>query len=368
MQKVLRGRGSVGRVRELMEKLGITRPLVVGRSMVKYLPEGVAEVVYGGYHPNPDWADCEGGRALYVEKGCDGIISIGGGSAMDTAKGVKALLLAEDADKALRNEFDGEGIPHIAIPATAGTGSEATPYAVVYVNNRKISVTHTCLIPEGVVLDSALLDTLPEYHKKACALDALSQGIESYWAKTADDDSRVQAYLAIIGLLDNIRGYLAGDPNAATAMLESAYRSGKAIAVTRTTAPHAMSYMLTKTLGIAHGHACALTLPWLWEHMCNDEAVLPTMMELASCMRLGSELVGPKFLYGMLIDLGMEAPDKPSDEVFEKLVDSVNLERLGNHPVPLTREDLARIYRRAFVKPVGPARQACIDIWKYYGK
>lgn len=102
--------------------------------------------------------------------------------------------------------------------------------------------------------------------------------------------------------------------------------------------------------------------------MCNDEAVLPTMMELAGCMRLGSELVGPKFLYGMLIDLGMEAPDKPSDEVFEKLVDSVNLERLGNHPVPLTREDLARIYRRAFVKPVGPARQACIDIWQYYGK
>ena len=368
MQKVLRGRGSVGRVRELMEKLGITRPLVVGRSMVKYLPEGVAEVAYGGYHPNPDWADCEGGRALYMEAGCDGIISIGGGSAMDTAKGVKALLLAENADKALKSDFDGEGVPHIAIPATAGTGSEATPTAVVYVNNKKASVAKDCLIPEGVILDAGLLDTLPDYHKKACALDALCQGIESYWAVAADDDSRVQAYLAIVGVLDNIRGYLAGDPNCAAAMLESAYRSGKAIAVTRTTAAHAMSYMLTKTLGIAHGHACALTLPWLWEHMCNDEDALPTLMELSACMRLGSELVGPKFLYGLLIDLGMEAPDMPSDEVIDALAASVDVERLGNHPVKLTQDDLKRIYRRAFIKPVGPARQACVDIWQYYGK
>ena len=368
MQKVLRGRGSVSRVRELMDKLGITRPLVVGRSQVQYLPEGVAEITFGGYHPNPDWADCAGGREMYLAQGCDGIISIGGGSAMDTAKGVKALLLAEDADHALHNDFSGGGIPHIAIPATAGTGSEATPTAVVYIGEKKHSVSHECLIPEGVILDAGLLDTLPEYHKKACALDALCQGIESYWAKAADDDSRVQAYLAIIGVLDSIRRYLAGDPNAAAAMLEAAYRSGRAIAKTRTTAAHAMSYMLTKRLGIAHGHACALTLPWLWEHMTRCEDALPVLMELSSAMCMGSELMGPKLLYGMLIDLGMEAPDLPDEALLEDLAASVDVERLGNHPVPLTKAELKQIYRRAFVKPVGAARQACLDVWQYYGR
>lgn len=368
MQKVIRGRGSVSRVRELMDKLGISRPLVVGRSMVQALPEGVAQVTYGGYHPNPDWADCAGGRDLYLSQGCDGIISIGGGSAMDTAKGVKALLLAEDDGRALRSDFAPGGIPHIAIPATAGTGSEATPIAVVYVGDVKHSVSHECLIPEGVILDAALLDSLPDYHKKACALDALCQGVESWWAKAADDDSRVQAYLAIIGTLDSIRRYLDGDPNAAAGMLEAAYRSGKAIAKTRTTAAHAMSYMLTKRLGIAHGHACALTLPWLWEHLTRNEDALPMLMELASCMRMGSELMGPKLLYGMLIDLGMEAPELPDEALLDELADSVNVERLGNHPETLTRDDLKAIYRRAFVKPVGAARQACLDVWQYYGK
>lgn len=368
MQKVLRGRGSVARIRELMDKLNIARPLVVGRSMAEKLPGDVACAVYGGYHANPDWADCAGGRELYIDKGCDGIISIGGGSAMDTAKGVKALLLSEDAEHALKGDFTGSGVPHIAIPATAGTGSEATPTAVVYIGDVKYSVSHEALIPEGVILDASLLDSLPDYHKKACALDALAQGVESYWAAAADDDSRVQAYLAVIGVLDNIRAYLAGDENAAAAMLESAYRSGKAIAVTRTTAAHAMSYMLTKRLGIAHGHACALTLPYLWEHMTHDEDALPVLMELAACMRLGSELVGPKLLCGLLIDLGMEAPDMPSEALLDELADSVNIERLNNHPVKLTREEIRQIYRRSFVKPVGPARQACIDIWQYYGQ
>ena len=102
--------------------------------------------------------------------------------------------------------------------------------------------------------------------------------------------------------------------------------------------------------------------------MTQHEDALPVLMELASCMRMGSELVGPRLLYGLLIELGMEAPDMPSEALLDELADSVNVERLGNHPVPLTREELRQIYRRSFVKPVGAARQACADIWTYYGK
>ena len=112
-------------------------------------------------------------------------------------------------------------------------------------NGSKVSLNHAELKPDGVILDSALLDSLPAYHKKSCALDALAQGIESYWSRGSNDDSKVHAYLAVIGVLDNLKAYLEGDPHAASEMLDASFQSGKAIQITRTTAAHAMSYRLT---------------------------------------------------------------------------------------------------------------------------
>ena len=372
VQKTKRGRGSIAYVREMMEKLGMTKPLLVaGRTLSpvfyeKALPQDAC-VHFGGYHANPAWEDCAAGCALYRENGCDGIISLGGGSAMDTAKSIKAMLIAQTEEQARNCDFTDARLPHIAIPATAGTGSEATQFAVMYFAGKKHTLTHPALLPDGVILDADLLDTLPEYHKKASALDALCQGIESYWANAANDDSHVQAYLAIIGVLDNLKKYIAGDKAAAEGMLEAAYRGGRAIQISRTTAAHAMSYGLAAATGIAHGHACALTLPYLCDQMVNNEDALPRLMNLAADMRLGSELVISRLLSGILIDLEMEAPDMPDDAALDALAATVNPTRLGNHPVPLTRDDLKRIYRCAFIRKKGPERQACIDIWKYYG-
>lgn len=372
VQKILRGRGKLARVTELMDKLNMKKPLLVCGDHLAGVFAGTVKadfVHFKGYHPNPDYADCAAGAAMYRENGCDGIISLGGGSAMDTAKAVKAMLIAENEEKALASDLPGEAVlPHIAIPGTAGTGAEATQIAVVYVDNQKVSISHPVLLPEGIVLDAALLDTLPEYHKKACAMDALCQGIESYWAAAATEDSRVHAYLSIIGVLDNIRAYLAGDPKAAEAMLEASYRSGRAIQISRTTAAHAMSYQITKKLGLAHGHACILTLPVLWDVMIDCEDALPVLMDLAQKMRLGSEYMGSRLLAGMIIDLGLEPETVPDEDTLNALADSVNVERLGNHPMPLTRDQLKSVYRRAFTRRAGADRQVCIDLWKYYGE
>ena len=371
VQKVLRGRGSLARLPEMMEQLHIQKPLVVCGDRLYAVLEaraGVTGTRFSAYHPNPDFADCAAGAEAYRRGGCDGIISLGGGSAMDTAKAVKAYLLAADAEDAMNSRLpEGRGMPHIAIPATAGTGSEATETAVMYVDGQKLSLCHPSLLPEGVVLDASLLATLPEYHKKACALDALCQGIESYWARGATEDSQVDAFLAITGVLDNLRAYLAGDEAAAAGMLEAAYRSGKAIQVSRTTAAHAMSYQITKRLGLAHGHACMLTLPILWEEMLNHEDALPVLMDLAQKMRLGSEYMPPRLLAGMLIDLGMEPEVMPDEALLDALADSVNTQRLSNHPMPLTRDELKSIYRRAFTRRAGADRQVCMDLWRYYG-
>ena len=258
-------------------------------------------------------------------------------------------------------------IPHIAIPGTAGSGAETTANAVLYENDQKMSLGHPALLPEGVVLDASLLETLPEYHKKSCALDALCQGIESFWAKAATEDSRVHAFQAFQGVLDNIKAYLAGDPHAAEEILDASYQSGRAIFKTRTTAAHAMSYQITKLLGPAHGYACALTLPILWDMLTVNEETQETMKELAARMRLGDPQMGSRLIRGLMIDLDMALPDMPDEETLDKLTDSVNLERLGNHPMQLTRQQIRWIYKKAFTPLPENERQACLDIWKYYG-
>ncbi len=397
IQKVIRGRGCVRQAAEAAEALGITRPLIVGsRHLIPQLQrlKGLENApAFSGYHPNPDLADAEAGVRMYRESGCDGLISIGGGSAMDTAKAIKAWLCSDSPEAMKRNELNlpaetgGTGkitglqdlksrarrasvrsaLPHLAIPGTAGSGSEATATGVLYEHGKKLSIAHPALLPEGVLLDAGLLDSLPDYHRKSCALDALSQGIESYWAKAATEDSRVHAYLAIRGVLDNLKAYLAGDPHAAEEMMDASYQSGKAIFVTRTTGAHAMSYQITKLLGPAHGHACALTLPVLWDLLTENEDTREMMADLAGMMRLGDPMMGSRLLRGILIDLDMQAPPMPSAETLDVLADSVNPERLGNHPMSLTRDQIRVVYRKAFTPLAPNERQACLDIWKYYG-
>ncbi len=373
-QKVVRGRGSLNRLPELMKKLGISKPMIVGMepltgTLLKKNPVLIASPVFSSFHPNPDLSDTEAGADMYLREHCDGLVSIGGGSSIDTAKAIKTRLNAKTEDDIIHSRLDQTvSCPHIAVPGTAGTGSEATQIAVVYVNDKKVSLNNEELKPDGVILDSTLLDSLPVYHKKSCALDALAQGIESYWSKGSNDDSKVHAYLAVIGVLDNLKSYLEGDPHAADEMLDASFQSGKAIQITRTTAAHAMSYMLTKRMGIAHGHACMLTLPTLWEMMQEHDDMKELLSDLTSKMRLGDMRMVPRLLKGILYDLEMKLPELPDEKTLDELASSVNVERLNNHPVQLTREEIKSAYRRSMTPLCDNEKQACIDIWRYYGR
>ena len=373
IQRVVRRRGSLKKIIELAGKLEILRPMIVGGNtltsrLLRRVPELLTAPVFSGFHPNPDLSDAAVGAEMYRANGCDGIISIGGGSAIDTAKAVHTLLFCKNPETvAAGNLPEKMKVPHLAVPGTAGSGADATQNAVVYVNGTKASLSHPDLKPDGVLLDAELLDSLPEYHKKSCAMDALAQGIESYWCEAANDDSRVHAYLAILGVLDNLKAYLAGDPHAADEMLDASYQSGKAIQITRTTAAHAMSYQLTKTFGIAHGHAVMLTLPTLWEMMSEDEQTAPVLKDLSRLMRLGDPLMAPRLLRGVMADIGLTVPAFPDDRILDMLTDSVNPERLANHPVKLTRSEIRNAYVRSLLPMEDAERQACLDIWKYYG-
>ena len=373
-QKVIRGRGSLNKLPQKMEKLGIRKPMIVGMepltgTLLKKVPALLACPVFSAFHPNPDLADTETGLEIFLRESCDGLVSIGGGSSIDTAKAIKARMNAATEEETAQNRYTFEKpCPHIAVPGTAGTGSEATQIAVVYVNGRKVSLNHPGFRPDGVVLDASLLDSLPVYHKKSCALDALAQGIESYWSRGSTEDSKVHAYLAVIGVLDNLKGYLAGDPHAADEMLDASFQSGKAIQITRTTAAHAMSYMLTKRLGLAHGHACMLTLPTLWEMMADHDEMKDVLKDLSEKMRLGDPVMAPRLLKGILYDLEMEIPQVQDEAMLDELADAVNVERLNNHPVTMTKEEIKQAYRHALTPMCDNEKQACLDIWRYYGR
>ncbi len=343
-QQLIRGRKSLNgeNIARMLESLTIRRPLVIcGERMHGVLMSRTQLEApwFRDFHPNPDLSDCHKGAEAFLRENCDGLLSLGGGSAMDTAKGIKAVLI--------RSGTKAETLRHLAIPATAGTGAEATPIAVVYEKGQKLSLDAPELLPEGVLLDSSLLDTLPLYHRKACALDALCQGIESFWANRATAESRCFAEKAVRGVAENLPAYLDGNPAAQDAMLDAAYFSGRAIRISRTTAAHAMSYQLTKRLGYAHGHACMLTLPHLWRRLLKRPDQAPVLAQLADMLGLPDAEAVPDALLALLKKLDL-TPDAPvEDTLLDALSAQVNPERLSNHPEPLNRAELRDIYTAA---------------------
>ncbi len=346
---------SLSQLPDFLKALNISKPLTVTsgrwlntlRPVLSPLFSPAVIPVFSAFSPNPDFDACAAGLCMLERKGCDGLIAVGGGSAMDTAKAIKAMYLSPTPADALNMRLGGTApLPLILIPTTAGSGSEATQTAVVYVDGAKFSLSHPGLMADGVILDPAFLRTLPAAQRRSCALDALCQAIESYWSRAASPASRLLAGPAVSGIASVFPAYMAGDAAAEKAMLHWSYQAGEAIQLTRTTAAHAMSYQLTKRLGIPHGDACALTLPYLWQRLLGT----PAVQALASLLQLAAPEDGPVFFLRLCRRFGLTPPGLPDPELLEELVNSVNVERLNNHPESLTREDIREIYRLALAR------------------
>lgn len=335
---------------QLMERARISRPfLVCGQRSFDALPcrdwLGEGAVRFSGFSANPRVEDIAAGVALFQASSCDGIVAIGGGSAIDSAKCIKLFCRMQQGERYLAQPFADTGIPLLAVPTTAGSGSESTRFAVVYEGGVKQSVAHDSLLPDTVLLDAELLRTLPEYQKKCTLLDALCQAIESWWSRKCTAESAFCARKAIAGILGDMDAYLKGDEEAAHMVLRAANRAGQAINVTTTTAAHAMSYKLTGLYGIAHGHAVALCLPGVWRalHEMGDEALHARLDDIARALGCKHSLEGAAFMQKLLEKLEIYAPAMKKEDL-PMLVASVNPERLGNCPVPFDAEVLRKLY------------------------
>lgn len=290
---------------------------------------GLEYAEFDQFSVNPEFEEMVVGTKKFIEESCDFLVAVGGGSTLDVAKGIKYLL-----------ERD---IPLLAMPTTAGTGSEATHFAVAYRKGQKESLAHPTLVPNYVVLESNFLKTLPIYQRRCTFLDALCQGIESLWSKKRTQESAGYAKEAIYLLMANAEAYLSEnslcDDSVYEKIMYGAHLAGKAINLTTTTAPHAMSYQLTKKYGIPHGHAVALCLPHCWEQMGGQA-------EIAQLLGYETSSEAIQFLKRFLTAQNIVPPAQAVYEDIDYLVESVNVKRLSNHPVTLMETELHLLYQK----------------------
>lgn len=195
-------------------------------------------------------------------EGVDGLVAIGGGRVLDMAKLLSTGLpgAAEISRRLDAGEAIARRLPLVAVPTTAGSGSEATPFAVAYANGRKSSVDHPSLLPDAAIIDPSVLAGLPRAVVATAGLDALCHCIESLLSRRATPASRALARRGLKLGLANLAAAAAGRRAALARMSLTAHLAGRAIALTRTTIPHALSYPLTSRYGLAHGLAVSLSM------------------------------------------------------------------------------------------------------------
>ena len=356
---------SLAALNEIVEAYHIQKPLLVCGSVLESVQDALRfdYVPFHGYSPNPTYEEVCEGTAVFRRERCDGIISIGGGSAMDVAKCIKLYAAMDDSAPYIEQPYRFSPVKHIAVPTTAGTGSESTRFSVIYYQGLKQSVTHDSIFPDIAVFDSTLLRNLPDYHKKATLLDALCHGIESLWSVNADDDSIGCAGMAIGFVLGYYRAYLAGSEEAAEQMLQAANLAGRAINISQTTAGHAMSYKLTSDFRLAHGHAVALCLPEVWRYIaghtdqCSNPRGEAHLREILGLLRdvfgADSDAAAIAAFEAIVDELGLERPHCADAQELDALADAVNPTRLRNNPVPLSRDVLRGLYEKIVIWEIG---------------
>lgn len=316
------------------------------------------DVVFNQFSSNPLYEDVCKGVELFNANRCDTIVAVGGGSTIDVAKCIKLYCKMDPNQNYLQQEYRDCGVPLIAVPTTAGTGSESTRYAVIYFEGTKQSVTHESIVPNYAILEPSLLTTLPLYQKKCTMLDALCQGIESMWSVNSTEESMIFSKIAIDLIMQHWHDYIEqNSAEAADAIMLAANYAGRAINITQTTAPHAMSYKLTSMFGLPHGHAVALCLPEVWMYMLEhpEKCIDPRGKEhlefvfewLGQIMGCDLPYKGLMMFRAMMLSLDMpKLESKNRDAELDILTKSVNPERLKNNPVALDDFVIHCIYNK----------------------
>ena len=360
MQQILKGSGNIAKA---LKEVGSERYMLVCDNAFPYLPIKTdlhAMVVFDQFTSNPLYEQVCHGVDLFNANRCDAIVAVGGGSTIDVAKCIKLYCRMDHTRNYLEQEYKDTGVPLIAIPTTAGTGSESTRFAVIYFDGKKQSINHESITPNYAILEPMLLKSLPLYQKKCTMLDAMCQCIESLWSVNSTDESMLYAKMGLQMIMDHWHGYIEdNNEEDARFIMEAANYGGRAINISQTTAPHAMSYKLTSMYGLPHGHAVALCLPEVWMYMLEhpEQCVDPRGRDhlefifkwLGQIMQCDNSYKGLMMFRAIMFALDMpEISSNNLESDLDVLSASVNPVRLKNNPVDLDQETLHYLYKRVF--------------------
>lgn len=282
-QDIIVGKGSLKKLPEVAKKLGgnhgfiVSGPHLNKNGIVESCADalkcvGIKVDAFTETEGNPSVETVEKATKAFQESGADFIVALGGGSPMDVAKAV--AVVAKYGGSITEYEgggkVPGEIIPLIAIPTTAGTGSEVTAFSVItdHSRNYKLTVFSYELIPSYAILDSELLTTAPASVAAACGIDAMVHALEAYISKAASPFSDAMAEKALELIGQNLRKYVADrtDVEAAEGMLTGSLFAGIAFSWARLGDVHAMSHPVSAFFNVPHGVANAILLPTIVEY------------------------------------------------------------------------------------------------------
>ena len=285
---------------------------------------GCKVIYYNDFYVNPKKEEIDVALKS-IKQNYDIIVAVGGGSVIDFAKGFRF--------------YSKNNTKLIAIPTTAGTGSEATQFSVIYVDGVKKSLDEKSILPEYAIIDSQFVENNPKYLKACTAMDTYCHAIESFWAKNATPLSREYAREAIIFCKGNIVKYVnSNDKESAQNMMRASNIAGKAINISRTTASHALSYKITTDYNIPHGHAVALTIAKLFDFNTKN-GKFDELKNLISDNPI-------EYFNNLFKEIGLEKDFvKLGITDIQIIGDSVNFERLSNNQIKLTNEDIYKLLK-----------------------
>jgi choline dehydrogenase len=362
--RMVHGPGAISRLGELIVDLGIRRPMLVTDSGV--VDAGLADeavrrledaVVFDGVRPNPDVALVDAAADVYREHGCDGLVALGGGSSLDTAKGVGVVIA--HGGSILDYEYGGTPItrripPLIAVPTTSGTGSEVTLWAVITDLERKIkfNVGGTALVGAHIaVIDPELTLALPPAITAATGMDALSHGIECFTCDYHQPFNDAVALLAIELAGRWLRAAYKDGSNleARTHMAHAATLGGMAYGTESAGAAHAMSQSAGGVHDCPHGALTARVLGPVLEY--NAPASPERHARIAEALGVDSTGLDP-----------LEAALAGVEELY-RLTEDVDIPTMTE--LGFAEEEIPMLARIAFEDPqtIGNARE--VDVPGY---
>ncbi|MCE9613811.1 MAG: phosphonoacetaldehyde reductase [Lentisphaerae bacterium] len=369
--------GDLEEIGGLLKDLGCHRILLVAdraayeqsgaRAAMASLLSTYPTRILSDFDPNPDEADVQQAIAARKDFQPDTVIGLGGGTALDIAK---LACVCDSRKNSLSAVVRGHVPPQyrdlklIAIPTTAGTGSEATHFAAVYCGGVKRSVAHPSMLPDVAWLDPKLTRSLPPAVTAASGLDAICQAMESLWSVASTAESRRWASEALVIAWENLPVAVHHPNDAArAAMMRAAHLAGKSINISKTTACHAMSYALTSRHGVPHGAAVALTLapvflriagvtPETCCHPLGTPHVQGIVSQIIDTLQVSSPQDAANRIRDFIASLGcpttLRSVGVTSAEEVHVLAAQVDADRLGNCPVKFSSGEIEKILHSVF--------------------